>query len=234
MKVVLFVMALLTIVATPALAISTGTFETNPFGHSGSLDGSGSVSWIGGGSGTDFVRIGQSARTIDNWLWQSFTATSTGDYSVSFDYRFVGTNSSTSVYAQIGTAQKPLYDVFETASSTSLTGNWQTFANSGQTIKLDAGQKYWLRFNLDEAKGRWAPVTSLQLDNICIEEMSSGAIPGDRALGENLLPDGDGIPPIDDGSGHSENSPVVPVPGAILLGGIGVGLVGWLRTRRHL
>ena len=238
MKKLVVIMVMAIFVVTPALAMFTEDFETKPYGKTGNWIRSGDVKWNGHKRSNDFVRLGQSGRNNDNQLWRSFTALTTGEYSVSFDYRFFGKDINPvlddTFSVQIGAGNDQLYDVFEAASSTDLTGgksksgNWQTFANSGQTVELNAGQTYWLRFDLNEAKGRKAPVTSLQLDNICIEVMPSGTILGDLAFCENIMT------PIDDYPGDYENSHVIPAPGAILLGGIGVALVGWMRRRRTL
>ncbi len=203
-------MSLILLVTAPAFGIFTDNFETNPFGAGGDWSRSGDVIWTGIGPGNDYVVLGLLGNE-DNWLCRSFIAPTTDEYSIAFDYRFVGIDwvgKDDTVTVQVGISKDPLYTLFDASSDVDLTGGlfcvgtWQNVTTPPPILNLTGGQEYWLCFWLKEATGWWTPITSLHVDNVSL----------------NI----------------SDVVSIVPAPSAVLIAGIGVSIVGWIKRRRML
>ncbi|MCF7958493.1 MAG: hypothetical protein K9M57_08610 [Phycisphaerae bacterium] len=193
------------IMAAPAFAVFTNDFETDPFNPNQGWSTTGNVFWTGERVGlNDYVSLGLSQST-ESTLSKEFTAPVTGQYSVNFDYRFIGdiSGGQDSFTVEIGVSNTPITIYSENQYTIRLDlpvngenyGNWVTVQTPDPEINLDAGTSF-LTFRLLSETG--TTNTLLHIDNV-----NAGVF-------------------------------VVPAPGAVLLAGLGAGLVGWLRKRKTL
>jgi hypothetical protein len=202
----IFMLALIVFVTTPVFAIFTDDFETNPFGTSGVWDSSGDVSWTGGSVINDYMILGKSLNNGTSELWRSFTPTATGEYSVSFDYRFLGLdlnrNKDDRVSVEIGIGTAS--PVYNVFDATSSVDLTGLFTSNWQTITTPPPV-----VTLEEGQTYWLTFSFQE---------SSGLLSPITLL--NI--DNVGVAQIITN----------PTPGSLLLGGIGVSLIGWFRTRK--
>lgn len=95
----------------------------------------------------------------------------------------------------------------------------------GTVTENPAGQ---YTFNLDLSGHDWQ---SDLVDNY-VSLMVTGPLSGDHICGEIYLTESGNLPVLTIVTGNG--TPIVPVPGALVLGALGTGIAGWLRRRRAL
>lgn len=207
----------LTLLAMPAwAAFDVGVTETFD-GGLGSWTTNGAVSLRTESNGNNYVKLATFGDNQDNWISHSFHTDSTGDYALSFDYRFKGWDvlDGHSDMARIGIT---LVDenLYTYSSNTDLDNSkdWKNVVAPPPSVTLDGGKDYWVIFRLEEDQtiggglDELGLVTTLHLDNINLKYL--------------------------DGDGQPGRERVVPTPGALVLGTLGVSLVGFLRRRNSL
>jgi len=217
MRPLIIAITLLLLAASPVTAkLSVNTVET--FSSQSAFDAwdsFGDTGWISSEGG--YARIGKSTASINaapvSTLSNTFDIVSPGLYELGFDYRFVGSDNSSTLNDNV-LVWIDSVTVFENSlaylsqnnngtvlasysSQTDLTG---TYADRGDWVSVTdelllMPGTYALTFKIDEADTSQVD-TELDIDNVYVQ--------------------------------------VIPAPGAVLLAGIGVGIVGWFRRNRTL
>ena len=214
-RITLFSMFCLVLISSaPASGVINMTFEGMSDGQLVGTYYSG-VSYVAGASGTDWIATDVTTGTYNASSWPSGQSWGSGEYWM-YDYVSTWTGVSGSdglIYFDNADAT---YVEVGYAAYTAL--NLDAYDIGGTLIDTDSGPAN-LRYMHSNPSG---PGT-LRVDWDGINHIAYVHLYdlGNYWTADNIRTDATGIG-------------VVPAPGAIILGGIGVGLVGWLRRRKTL
>ena len=207
----ILMLIVLSFIAAPALAnLTVGTTETFDSGLGQFSAITGTVTYNpGGGNPGGYVTLGDPTGNdgnIDSTMWAVLGIASPGIHTMSLDYRFPGYDTNPDGGAE--DVVSVVVDIMIIDKSDILAFSW--------TTDLSFPQPDWTGAStgMDLLAGGYTVY-------LTHSETDAGSILSSFDVDNILFSEGGRID-------------VIPAPGAVILGSIGVGLVGWLRRRRTL